>query len=110
MFLNDLKKRTRSFREENPEISIAIVAALVLIVTASVFVFFIKYDDGLAQNLFATILGAFLDVLLFGVLIVLINKRRDKQNDIKRWLEEIDDYRGWKEPEAAHRIVGNIRR
>ena len=35
---------------------------------------------------------------------------REKQLKIIRYLEEIDDYRGWDEKEAMFRIVGNIKR
>lgn len=54
--------------------------------------------------------GLLLDILVFGVLIVIFNKFADRRRDIKRWQEEIDDYRGWDEKEATFRIIGNIRR
>ena len=58
--------------------------------------------------------GLMLDIAVFGVLIVIYKKiwdrRQDRKNNIKRWQEEIDDYRGWNEKEATFRIMGNIRR
>jgi len=100
MFLNKLRKKIILFKEDNPEISIAIVAAIILPISGFVLIKLIKPDSGLSQNLYATLLGFFLDALLFGILIVHINKRREKKLDIKRWQEEIDDYRGWDEKEA----------
>jgi amino acid permease len=110
MFLKKLRKKIIFFKEDNPEISIAIVAAVILLIVIFKFTKFIESDSGLSQNLYATLLGFFLDILLFGVLIVLINKKREKKLDIKRWQEEIDDYRHWNEKEATFRIVGNIKR
>jgi uncharacterized protein YjbI with pentapeptide repeats len=58
--------------------------------------------------------GLMLDIVVFGVLIVIYkniwDRRQDRKNNIKRWQEEIDDYRGWEEKEAMVRIMGNIRR
>lgn len=54
--------------------------------------------------------GMFLDIILFGILLTLYEKFTEKKNEIDRLTEEIDDYRGWNEPEAMYRIVGCIKR
>ncbi|OYU93827.1 MAG: hypothetical protein CFE21_18890 [Bacteroidetes bacterium B1(2017)] len=54
--------------------------------------------------------GMLLDIILFGVLLTIYEKFSEKHNEIERLKEEIDDYRGWKEPEAMYRIVGCIKR
>jgi len=105
-----LTKRIRSFLSENRGIRTAIIAAIVLITLNIASIKYIEWDSGLSQNLFATMLGSFLDVVLFGILIVLINLRMEKKRDIKRWQEEIDDYKYWKEKEATYRIIGIIKR
>lgn len=65
--------------------------------------------------------GMLFDILLFGILLAIyegiLERRREKlkaaeerNNLIKRYEEEIDDFRGWHEPEAMYKNVGNIRR
>lgn len=54
--------------------------------------------------------GMLLDILVFGVLLVWIAKKRENRLEVKRYIEEIDDFRGWKSEEAVRRIRGNILR
>lgn len=58
--------------------------------------------------------GMLLDLFLIGVFLFWLQRRsadnREKKLRIKRYEEEIDDYRGWDEKEAMYRIVGNIKR
>lgn len=61
---------------------------------------------GLKENSRSSIV----DLFIFGIVIVIFNKMLERRRDIRRWHEEIDDYRDWKEPEATNRIRGIIRR
>lgn len=54
--------------------------------------------------------GLLFDIFVFGILIVFFNKMGERRRNIKRWQEEIDDFRYWREKEATFRIVGNIKR
>jgi hypothetical protein len=54
--------------------------------------------------------GFCLDVFLLGLIFSIFMQRYQWKQDIKRWQEEIDDYRRWDEKEAMFRIVGNIKR
>ncbi len=63
-----------------------------------------KHWPDILSNLNASIFD--LVVLIF--LINLLTSLQDKRRNIKKWEEEIDDYRGWNEPEAMYRNVGNI--
>jgi hypothetical protein len=69
--------------------------------------YFFEKPEGFVHNHFP---GLFLDISVFGILIVVFNKISEKKKDIKRWKEEIDDYRYWKGPEATHRIIGILTR
>ena len=40
----------------------------------------------------------------------ILERLGEKRRNIKRWQEEIDDFRGWNSEEAKFRIVGNIKR
>lgn len=65
--------------------------------------------------------GLVFDLVVFGFIVEVYHHYRqlhenakkeetEKRQRIERYLEEIDDFRGWMEPEAMHRIVGCIRR
>ena len=62
------------------------------------------------NNILVEAHGLFFDILLFGIILSLYERFSDKHKESKRFQEEIDDYSGWKEPEAMFRIVGNIKR
>lgn len=54
--------------------------------------------------------GMLLDILVFGVLILCLNKLMENRMENRRYIDEIDDFRGWEDKEAAYRIAGNLRR
>ena len=65
--------------------------------------------------------GLVFDIILFGIIISIydiitrnkeekIKKEEEKSQQIKRYLEEIDDYRHWDSDEAKYRIIGNVKR
>lgn len=54
--------------------------------------------------------GMVFDLLVFGILLSIYDALREKKGKVERLHEEIDDYRGWDEKEAMHRIVGAINR
>lgn len=78
-------------------------------------------DRDFFKNFLVEAHGILLDILVFGVLILLLNWRGDKRAEVrskdreKKFLiannkNEIEDCRRWFEPEAMHKIVGNIYR
>lgn len=72
------------------------------------------YDKQFIRDVLIEAHGMLFDILIIGTFIfalhMLVEKRREKKRNIQKWLEEIDDFRGWKSEEAMHRIVGNIKR
>lgn len=54
--------------------------------------------------------GMIFDIILFGIILTLYEYFSDQKQRISRYKEEIDDFRGWDEKEAAYRIRGNIKR
>lgn len=96
-------RRAIRFLSEIPETLFAI--ALIFAVLA--LLYFFEKPEGYIHDQFP---GLMLDIAVFGILIVVFNKIAERRRDIKRWREEIDDYRGWNEEEAKFRIIGNIRR
>jgi hypothetical protein len=67
-------------------------------------------DRNTWQNIASELHGLLFDVLLFGIVFVIFEKVRDKREIITRYLEELDDYRGWDSPEAYQRTHGLLRR
>jgi BTB/POZ domain-containing protein KCTD9 len=51
-----------------------------------------------------------LDILVIGIFILWLNRKGEKRLEIRRYREEIDDFRGWDSDEAGYRIAGNIKR
>lgn len=68
------------------------------------------YNPDFFANILVEAHGMLFDVIVFGIILVLLEVRRTKRQTIKRHLDEINDFRGWKSPEAAHRIRGSIMR
>jgi uncharacterized protein YjbI with pentapeptide repeats len=90
----------------NPEAIISLV-----LIIGILFVLYFFDDWQFAQDHFP---GLMLDIVVFGILIVLYKKiwdiRIERRTKIQRWQEEIDDYRYWSAREASFRILGIVRR
>lgn len=74
---------------------------------------FLNYKDGTEfswHDLLVEANGMVFDLLVFGILLSIYEKLREKRDKIERLHEEIDDYRGWEEKEAKYRILGAMKR
>lgn len=54
--------------------------------------------------------GTLFDMIFFGVFFFFFQKIRERSKEIKRYKEELDDFRGWNEKEAMYKNMGNIKR
>lgn len=70
----------------------------------------ICWKTEILENVRIEYIGFGLDLILLGLIQSILYQRHQRKQDIKRWKEEIDDFRGWNEKEAMYRIVGLIRR
>jgi len=68
------------------------------------------YDEDFLKSVFIEAHGMLFDILIIGVVIFSLHKLIEKKHEIKRYQEEIDDFRNWDSDEAKFRIVGNIKR
>jgi hypothetical protein len=50
------------------------------------------------------------DIILFGIILTLYEFIIERRENIKRYMEEIEDFKSWNETEATFRIIGNIKR
>lgn len=55
-------------------------------------------------------LGMVLDIIFLGIIWAVFDHRRSKKLEIKRYKEELRDYKYWKGEEASYRIAGIVRR
>ena len=54
--------------------------------------------------------GLLFDIFLFGIGIAIYDEIRGNKLNTKRYSEELEDYRGWKDSEAAFRVAGIVKR
>ena len=82
-------------------------ATLGVVITTSILY---GYDEPFLENILVEAYGMLFDILIIGIIILWLNKRREKKLEIQRYHNEIDDFRFWESEEAMFRIVGNIKR
>jgi len=54
--------------------------------------------------------GMLLDVLIFGVLLTWFDQIRNRENQIKNYHDQLDDFRHWDREEGVLRKVGILKR
>jgi len=94
------------------------IVALILAATAVVLLTIIYVEEAYKHEFIRDILveahGMLFDILIIGIFIfalhTIVDNRRQRLSEIKRFQDEIDDFREWDSEEAVFRIVGNIRR
>lgn len=70
-----------------------------------------KYSDrNYLENILLEAHGMIFDLIVIGVLSTWLIKRGQKRQMIQHYQDEIDDFRNWESAEAAHKILGNIKR
>ncbi len=93
-----------------------LISTIVFILT-SLFITYISrnyYGGEFVRNVLVEAHGMLFDILVIGIFILSLNRLAErrilKRAENQRYLEEIDDFRGWESEEAAYRIVGNLKR
>ncbi len=70
-----------------------------------------KYSDQVyLENILLEAHGMIFDLIVIGVLSTWLIKRGQKRQMIQHYQDEIDDFRNWESEEAAHKILGNVKR
>jgi len=104
----------RKFIREVPEKQILtsglVLSVLTILVVSLSIPFYLEDFEVFYENILIEAHGMLFDLLIIGILLVWLNKNGEKQLRIKRYSEEIDDYRHWKSEEATYKIIGNIKR
>lgn len=100
------------FNKDKPWTPFILIFMLVFIIIGILGVVFFSYRDNDFDwaGIYTESIGMLLDVLFLGVIWAIFEYYRSKKLEIRRYREEIDDFRRWKSEEAMHKIVGNIKR
>ena len=93
------------FKSSELAISILVAGIVFTVVAWLDYCYGINWSDVLVEAH-----GLLMDIFVFGILILIFNKIREKKNLERHYHEEIDDFRDWKSEEAKYRILGNIKR
>ena len=72
--------------------------------------FYYSESNGFLGNVVAEAYGTLYDLLIIGCFTLWLNRRAQNRIENNRYREEIEDFLGWRSPEASHRIAGSIRR
>lgn len=91
------------------KISIGILGLFAIIV---LFVTYVtrSYKNGFFKGILIESYGMLFDILVISIILLWLNEARQKKLEIKRYQEQIDDFRDWKSDEAKYRIVGAVKR
>lgn len=68
------------------------------------------YDADFWENTLVESHGMLFDILVIGIFILWLNRKREKRQEIQTYRHEIEDFRDWHSDEAKYRIIGNIKR
>ena len=88
--------------------------ALILFVLMVIVLFVVgkSYVDkeGMWEGVYVEAAGATMDIVIFGIIIAILVRLRERNREISRQEELIDDFKKWDSEEARHRIAGAVRR
>lgn len=66
--------------------------------------------DEFKEGVLVEMVGMFFDAILLVLALTWLESRGETKREIKRYEEQLDDYRGWYDNEAAFRVAGIIKR
>lgn len=108
---HSLLNRVQTLAAERPVfLAFCVFLAATLIVVPLSFPFYLTDPDGFGENILSEAHGMLFDLLVIGWFMLWLQRQGDRRLRANRYREEIEDYLGWRSPEAALRIAGNIRR
>ena len=91
-------------------VSIFVLAGSAMVIIGITAQFYAVIQEGFWREILIESYGMLFDIIIICVLTLWLNQKGRKLLQIKRYHDEIDDFRSWKSPEAAYRIRGNILR
>lgn len=108
-------ERMRALIERLASQSTVLIAFMVFLGAALIVIpvsmpYYLDNSINFWENIVAEAHGVLFDLLIIGWFLLWLNKIAERRVRNNRYREEIEDYLGWRSPEATLRIVGNIRR
>lgn len=82
----------------------------VLVVVPLSLPFYLADPAGFYENVLVEAHGMVFDLLVIGWFIFWLQRQGERRIRANRYREEVEDFLGWRSPEAALRIAGNVRR
>lgn len=108
--LTFISQHIASLRAERPVLLTLLLFLLLVALVAPVSLDAWDSNPGFRLNLLAEVSGVLLDLLLFGCLLLWLDRKAERYRRVERYENAINDFCGWETEEATYRIVGNIRR
>lgn len=110
-----MTNRFRALTERLAAQSTVLIAFMVFVGAALIVIpvslpYYLDSSLNFWENIVAEAHGVLFDLLIIGWFLLWLNKIAERRIRNNRYREEIEDYLGWRSPEATLRIVGNIRR
>lgn len=107
---NSLKILANAFKDKLVIASIVIGIPLGLIILFGYLRLFHLSPESAWINILVEAHGLIFDIIFFSIIMAIYANLQERKNRITRYKEELDDYRGWDDKEAAYRVAGIIRR
>jgi uncharacterized protein YjbI with pentapeptide repeats len=100
----------KSVTQHHPVLFSLVIFLLLASLILYLDVTYVEDKKAFAENVLVEAHGLLFDVFLFGLILLWVDKWRTKQDQISRYLEELEDYKPWDEPESYYRSAGLIKR
>ena len=103
---------TRRWLKQRTDTQVWFALALALIGLGVVWIAGPRYGGWgeIRQGVYVEGTGALMDLVVFGVIIAIMVRQRERKQKISSQLELIDDFKKWDSEEGRYRIAGAVRR
>jgi BTB/POZ domain-containing protein KCTD9 len=110
-----LKQKTDSHQPtsiiEKPMLTSFLVLLVLAVIVLTLSYHYYEEDNyNFVGQVLAEAHGMLFDIAVIGILLVWLRNNGEKRQQIRKYKDEIDDFRLWESEEAAFRTVGNIKR
>lgn len=110
MWKQPFSKLERLAAERPVYLAFMVFLTATLIVVPASLPFYLLNPWGFLENILSEAHGMLFDLLVIGCFGYWLTHRAERRQKNNRYQEEVEDFLGWRSPEATHRIAGNIRR
>lgn len=108
--LSEIRRKISDLLFSNTAFFLIFFAVACWFILPRVWSLYIQNPTETEAGVLTELMGFLFDLLLFGVLLAFFEYLKGRRDTIKRYHEELDDYREWDADEAAYRNAGIVRR